>query len=1215
MQTTLLGLAIAFILALIAALVGPYFVDWNQFRPQFEAEASRVIGAPVRVNGMLDARLLPTPTLRLRSVAIGGDQDPGRVRTDKLDVEFNLGALMRGEWRASELSLEGFALDLGLDNEGRFQWPSSTGRFNLGALAIDRLNLNGRIALHDAASGTTLRIDDLVFSGDVRALAGTMRGEGRFALLGARTPFRISSGQSTDGKGMRVRVIIDPGERPLSADLDGVLTFDASVPKLEGSLTLGRPADVKSNTADSMPWKLSSRFKANPSSGTLEQIEAAYGPDDNALRFTGTGDVRFGASPLLHVALSARQLDADRLLSRGTAGEPVRMLTGLRSLVTAFPLAPLPIQIEVGADQIALGGRAVQNVAVELRADTQAWTVGKFEMRAPGATRISAAGTIAQPGPSANFTGPVTIESADPDSLTAWLQGRGDGTYRNQKPMRASGNVTVAADRIAVDALTADINGGAMEGRLAFLNRSDGRSRFDAALKAESFDLDAAASLASLLAGPQSDWPDEAQISLDAGRAILSGQEVRSAAAQFSYGPKVISLDRLKIGDANNGVAIDGAGSFDRVANSGKLSLTAAAPSLSQIGGFIAPFAPAVAERLKSAAKASGAARLQLTADVGPTKDQADRMNARAVLDIDAPQIKGVTTLSATPELNAVRGGDLAALARSEINVETKLASEQTGFMLGLLGLDGVVSAQDGPAQFQSSVTGVWRAPLQLKAKLSGAGFDGDVAGTGDPWVESPKASLNLAVRRADLAPLFDLKPASVAALGISLSSRVGVSGNTLTFDDLDSTMGSSRVRGRLVLTRGDEMGVDGELGLDTLDLSAVTGFAFGAAGHDASEPLRRGWLRGWRGRVAFQALRGALPGGGELRPFSGVIKGDGQSLVLENGKGSLGGGEVTADLNARQNGEGTSFNARMQLSGVDGAALRYRGLAMPQGQISMQMSLAGQGRSAAGLVGALSGAGALTLKDMRVTGLDPNAFVAAVRASDAGQPIDDINLKGIVGPVLTAGTLVVPAAQIPFTIKDGRLRVETAILQAERARTAIAGGYDLAADQVDVRAVMSPVTTKPLTGRPEIRIDLNGTPDALAHSVDVAALSSWLAIRTIDRETRRLDQLESGISPAPESDDLWDDPLPTVDPIPSSEVRIPNRDPRRRNPAAKPVSPQVTAPPAPAPQGIAPQPSASNSQVLPLPPPIIVRPAPGPVRAPKPPPPMVLTPPASRTF
>src|ERR1700751_1611528 len=95
-QTTLLGLAIAFILALLAALIGPYFIDWNQFRPQFEAEAGRIIGVPVRVAGALDARLLPAPTLRLRSVTFGGNNDPGRLRAAKLDVEFRLSSLMRG---------------------------------------------------------------------------------------------------------------------------------------------------------------------------------------------------------------------------------------------------------------------------------------------------------------------------------------------------------------------------------------------------------------------------------------------------------------------------------------------------------------------------------------------------------------------------------------------------------------------------------------------------------------------------------------------------------------------------------------------------------------------------------------------------------------------------------------------------------------------------------------------------------------------------------------------------------------------------------------------------------------------------------------------------------------------------------------------------------------------------------------------------------------
>ena len=195
-QTTLLGLAIALIIALVAALVGPYFVDWNQFRPQFEAEATRIVGAPVRVGGKLDARLLPTPSLQLHSVVVGGANDLGKVRADKLDVEFSLGSLMRGEWRATELTISGVALDLGLDRQGRIDWPASSGTFSLGSLAIDRLNLTGRVALHDAASHGTLELNDIAFSGDVRSLAGSIRGDGNFTLSGTRYPFRVSSGDS-----------------------------------------------------------------------------------------------------------------------------------------------------------------------------------------------------------------------------------------------------------------------------------------------------------------------------------------------------------------------------------------------------------------------------------------------------------------------------------------------------------------------------------------------------------------------------------------------------------------------------------------------------------------------------------------------------------------------------------------------------------------------------------------------------------------------------------------------------------------------------------------------------------------------------------------------------------------------------------------------------------------------------------------------------------
>ena len=79
MQTTLLGLAIAVILALVAALVGPLLLDWGSHRTLFEAEASRLIGVNVRVTGGIDARLLPSPRLTLHDIQIGDGSDAIRA--------------------------------------------------------------------------------------------------------------------------------------------------------------------------------------------------------------------------------------------------------------------------------------------------------------------------------------------------------------------------------------------------------------------------------------------------------------------------------------------------------------------------------------------------------------------------------------------------------------------------------------------------------------------------------------------------------------------------------------------------------------------------------------------------------------------------------------------------------------------------------------------------------------------------------------------------------------------------------------------------------------------------------------------------------------------------------------------------------------------------------------------------------------------------------
>jgi hypothetical protein len=206
----------------------------------------------------------------------------------------------------------------------------------------------------------------------------------------------------------------------------------------------------------------------------------------------------------------------------------------------------------------------------------------------------------------------------------------------------------------------------------------------------------------------------------------------------------------------------------------------------------------------------------------------------------------------------------------------------------------------------------------------------------------------------------------------------------------------------------------------------------------------------------------------------------------------------------------------------------------------------------------------------------------------------------------LAAGVLSIASAQIPFNVRDGRIRVGATTLDANGVRAIVSGGYDIPADQADVRAALALTLT---AGRPEIQLFAVGTPDALSRSIDVAALSSWLSVRAIDHETKRLDAIERGEPPPPAPAPLLlppqeDTPSPAPLAVPPGEpmtqVPLPGRDPRRL-----PAKPKAATP---RPQAAPPTPVTSQQQAAPLPPPIEVKPAPAPAK-PKPRPPLALTP------
>src|SRR5690606_34942948 len=182
--------------------------------------------------------------------------------------------------------------------------------------------------------------------------------------------------------------------------------------------------------------------------------------------------------------------------------------------------------------------------------------------------------------------------------------------------------------------------------------------------------------------------------------------------------------------------------------------------------------------------------------------------------------------------------------------------------------------------------------------------------------------------------------------------------------------------------------------------------------------------------------------------------------------------------------------------------------------------------------------------------------FDAALAAGEGKQTVAEDELAARVLPALAAGALLVKSAEVAFTVKDGRLRAGPATLDGEAGQAIVSGGYDIAADQFDIRATLSSTVHGSAASRPDLTLFVYGTPDAPQTRPDLSALASWLALRTIERETQRLDAIERGEArPA------------KTPPAPSGPAPAP--------PRAAPVPPPAKPPqpPPPAPRGVEPLP------------------------------------------
>jgi hypothetical protein len=1115
-QTTLLGLAVAIIVALVAALVGPFFIDWGRYRTAFEAEATRLMGVPVHVHGRIDARLLPTPSLVLTGVEVGPQGAEPKLRARALAVEFALGALMRGEWRAAELRLDGPELSLGMDATGRIDVPRVSIGFDADQLSFERVTVeDGRIVLADAASGSRVTLDKLSFKGDVRSLFGPFRGEGAFVSAGQRYDYRVTGSRRGEDGGMRLRVGMDPVDRPLTVETDGTLWIEQGRPRYEGNLTLARPAGMVLSTGEAVatePWRATSRVRATPTAALLEQLEFQYGPEDRALKLAGTAEFKFGARPRIDGVLSAVQVDLDRLLQSPDAVRrpPMKLLDGLSGSLLALTALPVPVKVGLGIDGVMLGGAALSAVRGDIEAKGDILDLTSFEFRAPGATQVRLSGRMALGARSAEFSGPANVESAEPNALLAWLEGRSETARIQSGALRLRGDLTLGAERIAVDRLKAEFDRRALEGRLAYVFATPQKpARLDAALSAAELDLDGVLAFAKgALAGASFERPRDIALSLDLGRTFYGGIEAKGAAANLRLDANGLRVERLAIADLG-GASLNASGEIDTRAASprGSLTLALEAQRLDGVAALATKLVPDAAATVRALAQRSGPTKLRARLDVAAAPAEGADAKTSAKVKIDGA-LAGIRV-----DLTGDARGDVDNPKGAEVRVDGRLDAEDGSSLAALIGLDRLASVDRRPARVTLSASGPADGDLRVDARFAGGGLDSSAAGT-LRWADAKAVgTLDVLLAAADARlPRRDV----ATPLPVTLGARLAVDGDKLAFTALNGKVAGTPVKGRLALRLATPLHVDGRIEAGALDTGAVIASAVGmpVSSHRPwpPEPFTRGLFGAVEGRIEFVLDRAALADGIVARTLHGTARIEPTEIVVENIDGNLGGGRFTGEAKFRTAPSGLSAETRLSLANADMSAVMPRAAAgQVSGRVSIQWDAQGAGLSPAALIGALAGSGRVTVEDVQISGLDPKAFEASQHAVERGVGIDPIRIGDIVRTALDSGRLNVPWASGAFSVAGGRIVLTQVTAPAQGADTVISGSLDLGGQALDLRfALIGPaVADAPGGRRPELAIAFKGPLDSARRAIDVAPLVNWLTLRAVEQEAKRLEAAE----------------------------------------------------------------------------------------------------------
>ncbi len=1123
------GLMVA---ALFAALIAPLFIDWTDFRQEFEREASRIMGKPVVVHGSVDARLIPFPSVTLNDVRVG-ENEAGEplIQVAHFSMDAELAPFLSGEALIFDMRLDTPKAKIRLLPDGTLDWARGR-RAAIPAKVVVLENVqisNGQIDFIDEQTGRTRHITGLAADLSARSLAGPWKVEGRAALDGEAGSFQFSSNEIDDRGELGLRARLVPDTRPFGVELDGNLKIVDFKPVYKGKFTLTENRSAEAQKQDAAAPRVTGAFELTNERIRVPEYRMEIGPKDDPYLVTGEATLDTGKAPEFLLLADGQQIDVSRIGNTGEAGKTGRdpaisvrqRLSAALAIAADIPIPSVPGRASLKLPAIVIGDTTVREVRLDLRPDGSGWIIDNAVAQLPGRTQLEAKGRLDLKGTRA-FRGDLLVASNQPSGLAAWLAGSVDPALRTLKTAGFSATVNITDALQQFERLEIAAGPAVLTGRIERQALDGVPPSLSLKLKGNQIDLDALRALAGLVAGDASNETVLAHTiaaDLSAERFSAFGETADDVQLVVTLNNGQLQAERVSIGDlAGARLALSGRMSGDMSAPVVSAKMKLASPDLTPFFAMVARHAPAhpALGRLVAAGPYFTDAALDLTLTAGGQEGK-------------APAAFGIVGTANGSKIAAnYRAPSIAqALSGDGIMLEATLENPSTPVLLGQAGFD--------PLPFDAEANGV--LALQLQG-AEGSRANGTLSFTSEHTAFTAKGEVDLArdsfldgrgaltLESQDIEPFLLLKGIGLPQMGtglpISLKANVESSKQAVALSGIEGRADGNAFSGAVSLDRVTPGKATGDLAFDTIDLGWLAENILGPV-HDLVEgglsqtPVA---LSGWSGMDVALGVKAKQfwPGVyGAVSDMSGKFVWKGDQIELAELAGGWLGGKAEGRILVGS-GEGSGF-LQTKLAVTDGdlasTVWSKAGAPVATGRFDLTMGMETSGASVRAMADGMSGSGTATLRDVVIKGIDTGALPAVIAGADAMQgEISPATIEKGAQQAILKGESAIGNVTVPFNIVGGTLRAQNVTAANETASLSADAELSFPQERMTASATIRfNAGDAALAGAdPQVRLEYEGLLDAPGVTMDVTDLSNFLSLRAFERERRRVETLQANV-------------------------------------------------------------------------------------------------------